>query len=203
MKKNKILKTLGLFGCAILLVAVSIAGTVAYLTSTDSVENTFTVGKIGIKMTESKVDPYGVPDYSADRVKTNEYKLIPGHKYTKDPTITIAANSEKCYLFVKVENGIADIEASEDARTFTIATQLGRKGWTALDGQTGIYYRVMESSSGEVVVPVFESFTLANDADVSGYANAKINVTAYAIQYEGMADVATAWNTVSNVPTNP
>jgi predicted ribosomally synthesized peptide with SipW-like signal peptide len=201
MKKNKILKTLGLFGCAILLVAVSIAGTVAYLTSTDSVKNTFTVGKVAITMDETDVDEYGVKDGDT-RVKANEYKLIPGHKYVKDPTITVKANSEKCYLFVKIENGIASIEAAGET---AIVNQLTSTtyGWTAHDVNAGIYYKVIESATTDQTVPVFGSFKLADTADVSRYADAKINVTAYAIQFEGMADVATAWNTVSNVPTNP
>ena len=42
MKNAK--KVLLLVLCAVLLVGASVAGTVAYLTATDSVENTFTVG---------------------------------------------------------------------------------------------------------------------------------------------------------------
>ena len=55
MKKN-LKKVLLLVLCAALLVSVTVAGTVAYLTSTAKVENTFTVGKVKITMDESKVD---------------------------------------------------------------------------------------------------------------------------------------------------
>lgn len=41
--------------------------------------------------------------------------------------------------------------------------------------------------------PVFGSFTLKGEADVDAYANAKITVTAYAIQADGFADAAAAW----------
>ena len=56
MKKSKaILMAL----CAVLLVAASVMGTLAYLTSTDTVTNTFTVGNVQIKLDEAKVNEEG------------------------------------------------------------------------------------------------------------------------------------------------
>ena len=57
MKKTS--KALLLTICAVLLVAASVMGTMAYLTSTDKVQNTFTVGKVAIKLDEAKVDANG------------------------------------------------------------------------------------------------------------------------------------------------
>ena len=54
MKKAK--KALALVLCAVLLVAGSVMGTMAYLTSKDEVVNTFTVGKVGITLDEEDVD---------------------------------------------------------------------------------------------------------------------------------------------------
>ena len=86
MKKNKILLLcLG----AIVLVATSVLGTLAYLTSQDTVVNTFTVGQVDIKLDEAKVDENGEEIQGADRVKTNNYHLVPGMTYTKDPTMTV------------------------------------------------------------------------------------------------------------------
>ena len=45
--------------CALVLVAATVMGTLAYLTSTDEVKNTFTVGKVAITMDEAKVDEKG------------------------------------------------------------------------------------------------------------------------------------------------
>lgn len=95
-------KALLLTLCAVLLVAASVLGTMAYLTSTDEVNNTFTVGKVSIKLDEAKVTTDGTPVANADRVKANEYKLMPGHTYTKDPTVTVEKGSESSYVRMKV-----------------------------------------------------------------------------------------------------
>lgn len=115
-------KALLLTLCAVLLVTASMLGTMAYLTSTDEVENTFTVGQVKITLDEAKVNGDGKPINkddevvtdlaAAERVKTNSYKLLPGHTYTKDPTIHVDAVSEDSWIFVKVENGIAAFEAA-------------------------------------------------------------------------------------------
>ena len=105
-------KALLLTLCAVLLVAASVMGTMAYLTSTDKVENTFTVGNVKITLDEAKVNTDGTPVTPAERVKANEYKLLPGHTYTKDPTVTVKAGSESSYIRMKVTfNNAADIIA--------------------------------------------------------------------------------------------
>lgn len=85
------------------LAVLTIAGTtLAYLTSTDKVENTFTVGNVAVKLDEAKVTTDGTPVEGADRVKANDYKLMPGHTYTKDPTVTVLDGSEESYIRLKV-----------------------------------------------------------------------------------------------------
>ena len=62
------------------LAVLTIAGTtLAYLTSQETVTNTFTVGKVEIKLDEAKANADGTLVPNADRVKENSYKLIPGH----------------------------------------------------------------------------------------------------------------------------
>ena len=95
-------KALLLTLCAVLLVAASVLGTMAYLTSTDTVTNTFTVGKVEIKLDEAKVNADGIPEEGAARVTANSYKLMPGTTYTKDPTVTVKAGSEESYVRMKV-----------------------------------------------------------------------------------------------------
>lgn len=181
--KKALLMTL----CAVMLVVASVMGTMAYLTSTDSVKNTFTVGKVAITLDEAKVDDMGDVVAGADRVKANEYKLLPGHEYTKDPTVHVAADSEDSWLFVKVEDGLADIEADP-----TIAAQMDAKGWTAVAGVANVYaYKDIVAPGTDV--PVFGNFTIKGDADVSKYENAKITVTAYAVQADGFDTAAAAW----------
>ena len=95
-------KALLLTLCAVLLVAASVLGTMAFLTSTASVKNTFTVGSVKITLDEAKVTPDGKPVEGAARVAENSYKLMPGHTYTKDPTIHVDAASEDCFIRAKV-----------------------------------------------------------------------------------------------------
>lgn len=188
-------KSIALVMMAVLLVAASVMGTLAFLTSTDSVKNTFTVGKVAITLDEAKVNVYGEVDASvANRVKGNTYKLIPGHEYTKDPIVHLASDSEACWLFVKVDNGIAAIEADTK-----IAEQITTNGWTALAGETGVYYRKVNATDAAAGndYEVFGSFKLTDDAKVENYATANVTVTAYAIQADGFTSAAAAWTEVS------
>ena len=60
MKNMK--KILTMMGVIALTAAIAIGGTLAYLTSTAEVKNTFTVGKVAIDMDETDVDLYGKKD---------------------------------------------------------------------------------------------------------------------------------------------
>lgn len=95
-------KALLLTLCAVLLIAASVLGTMAYLTSSAEVKNTFTIGKVEIKLDEAKVNADGIPVEGAARVTANSYKLMPGTTYTKDPTVTVKAGSEESYVRMKV-----------------------------------------------------------------------------------------------------
>lgn len=203
---KKFLKVLAVAACAVLLVVGSVAGTLAYLTDkTDPITNTFTVGNVEITLTEAKVDVYGNPiddednivenKAEAPRVNSNKYKLVPGKTYTKDPIVSVTAGSEACWLFVKVDNGISEIEVDSSS----IVSQMNEKGWTLLAGKTDIYYHAVvdaSNSENDLPVEVFSNFTI--DGDKTGenmlqYAGKSITVTAYAVQAEGFDSAAAAW----------
>lgn len=94
--KKKIL-SLTLVVC--LLAIAVVGGTLAYFTDTDNeVTNTFTVGNVQIKLDETVVDVYGDATTGGRVEEGNAYKLIPGHTYTKDPMVTVEANSEESYV---------------------------------------------------------------------------------------------------------
>lgn len=198
MNKSRIRRILLLVGCAVLLVCLSVGATLAYLTSqTGVVKNTFTVGNVTITLDEVKVDVYGKADTTAERVIENTYKLIPGHHYTKDPTIHVQAGSEKCWLFVKVENDIVGIE-----KETTIAAQMSANNWKALEvnGMTveNVYYYdgVVDASAAQVDQVVFSSFDLMDGlqgANLTEYNNNTITVQAYAVQADGFDTAAAAW----------
>ena len=195
-------KALLLALCALMLVVTTVFTTLAYLTDTKTVTNTFTVGKVSITLTESATNingevTGGTITAGKTATKGNTYKLIPNKTYTKDPTITVVEGSEKAFVYVKVENGIAAIEA-EGATT--IAAQMAANGWTQLkvDGApvTNVYVKdeAVDASAAARELPVFSSVKIAGNANVSAYTDAEITITAYAIQAEGFAaDAAAAW----------
>lgn len=207
--QKKLRKILTLVSCAVLLVCVTVVGTIAYLQDqTETVTNTFTVGNVGFEepteenklaggLDEAKVDENGelIPD--ASRVLQNEYKLVPGHTYTKDPTVHIAANSEDSFVFVKVTSGIDEIEAATDDDYNTIAEQIIEEGWTALEGVEGVYYKKHTKATDRMDYVVFNEFKIDNDVNNStleGYVNKTITITAYIIQNDGFADAKAAWD---------
>lgn len=121
MRKFK--KVLALTACAAMLVVGSVAGTLAYLTSQATVTNTFTVGKVVIELDEAKVNEDGEPldaneakvdqVENAVRVSSNDYKLVPGKEYVKDPTLRMVGPSEKAYAYMTVTvNGYDKLTAA-------------------------------------------------------------------------------------------
>lgn len=182
-------KVLVLALCAVLLVSATIMGTMAYLTSSDVVTNTFTVGSVSITLDEAPVDVYGKV-VTGDRTDANTYKLLPGHNYKKDPIIHVTQGSEECWLFVKVVDEIAAIEDTK-----TVATQLGEKGWTLIDPTNNIYAYASKVDARTTAqdVAVFDDFTIKQDADVASYNGKTIVVTAYAIQADGFTSAEAAW----------
>ena len=199
-------KALVLTLCAVLLVVATVMGTMAYLTSSDSVTNTFTVGKVAITLDEAKVNLNGTPVANADRVKANAYKLIPGHSYTKDPTVHVTAGSEDSYIFVKVENGIAPFEAAGDT---TITKQIEKNQWNVLEGVTGVYYKEYTSANAQEDLEVFKNFKIADTAGSStewknfNAETTKVTVTAYAVQRDGFSTAKDAWTATFGAPANP
>lgn len=190
-KKLKMAITLSV--CAILLVFGTIMGTVAYLTSQATVKNTFTYGNVSITMSELTAD-------GTDRTNTadnpNSYKLIPGGEYKKDLQIDVAANSEACYLFVKIAKAFADIDSGIEA-------DLAANGWAPLDADAGVYYykntetnNVLASRATVQKIPVITSFTVDTDETaqtLETFANTQHEVIGYAVQAAGFPDVDAAW----------
>ena len=191
-------KALGLMLVAVLLVTATIFGTMAYLTDKDEVTNTFTVGSVDISLDEAPVGADGKAT-TGNRVQKNDYKLMPGHVYDKDPIVHFQPKSEASWLFIEVTNEIADIESKANDYK-SIATQITDNGWTALDGVTGVYYqKVGANNSGSAVdYKVFQGFTVdgsVNGTTLDNYNNNTVKVTAYAVQADGFDSATAAWTT--------
>ncbi len=165
----------------VLLVGCIIGGTVAWLTDkTDSITNTFTYGDINITLQETTGE---------------SYKIIPGVDIRKDPKVTVKANSEDCWLFVKVAASGTFVEGKV---TYAVA-----EGWTALTGYDGVYYRAVSSGTADQSFSVLAgdqiivSEDLTKDDIKSITANPTLTFTAYAVQKEGSNNAAEAWAKVN------
>lgn len=213
-------KALLLTLCAVLLVTASVLGTMAFLTSTASVENTFTVGSVKITLDEAKVDVNGVAVTPAERVAENSYKLMPGHTYTKDPTIHVDAASEDCFIRAKVTLTNADkwIEIAKkyaDNKVENIIQGTDDNIWwvsqPAVDNEkntvTYTFVYKNESHTDELGKRIWTSADskdlvlfneiaipggLTND-ELKGVGDSKITVVAEAIQADGFETEAAAW----------
>ena len=183
-----------------LLIGCAIGGTVAWLTAkTDPVVNTFTYGDIDIELNETK---------PANR----EAKIIPGVNIEKDPKVTVKANSEACWLFVKVKAENWPNFVKEDG-TLKVAYAIDNN-WTKGDGTkipSDVYYRSVTASNADQPFGVLsgDKITVSDEltkAEINNLNDAaktpKLTFTAYAVQKDGIADAATAWAKVPTT-TNP
>lgn len=173
----------------VMVVCISISATLAYLfVETTPVENTFEYGDINITLDESK-------DLAL--------KMIPGNTITKDPAVTVLKDSEACWLFVKIDKSAN----FDDFMTYEIAD-----GWTALPGETNVYYREVPATEADTEFAVLKDNEVLVKATVlKTELNAltegtmpTLTFTAYAVQKDNVTSVADAWKLVGTkgVPAN-
>ena len=191
---------------ATIIAVMAVAGaSLAWLTdTTDSVKNTFTYGNIDIELAETKGTISGA---------VREFgKVVPGDTIEKDPTVTVKANSENCYVYVKVENNV--VLNNNVIVTLNIETNWELIGQTKnSDGSVVSLYKYNTMIASQTIDnkldPVFETVTFGDfDSDDVATLDAitdDIVVTAYAHQADnttsGAADVAArAWASVNVLP---
>jgi len=194
-----------------LVAAISIGATLAYLTDEDKAVNTFTVGKVGIELDEAKVDEYGFEIEGADRVKTNEYKLIPGHSYVKDPMVTVDAGSEESYvrMIVKINKAAAlknvfgndflpqDFVKGWDANIWNTTTLVVEEN-DVLTYEFRYHKTVttLEPKADKELEPLFTGIDFPGNVTAEQLLTLEglqIDIEAHAIQADGFADADAAW----------
>lgn len=177
--KKKISVSLAIVALAL---CCAVGGTIAWLTATtEKVVNTFTYGDINITLNETT---------------GTEYKMVPGNTISKDPVVTVEGGSEACWLFVKVEES----SNFDQFMKYTVDS-----GWTALDDETGVYYRVVSASTTDQVfnvltdnqVTVLDTVTKEKFNDLTDATMPKLSFTAFAVQRENIDTVTDAWAKVS------
>ena len=194
------------------LAVLTIAGTtLAYLTSQETVTNTFTVGKVEIKLDEAKANADGTLVEGADRVKTNSYKLIPGHTYNKDPMVTVLSGSESSYIKMTVTfTKAAELDAifaPTGADLTSIFNGYDSTNWiykgntedtTANTRTYEFWYKeAVAAPTADVALDALFDQIKAPDSltnsDLNNLKDLKITVNAYAIQADGFATAEAAW----------
>ena len=100
-KRNALLVVLG-----VILAVGIIGGTVAWLTRTSSLTNTFTVGSFETPVTDptdsSKTIDIEGNLYEPSWDEDAEHKLLPGNEYAKDPYVGIGAGSEDHLMVILI-----------------------------------------------------------------------------------------------------
>ena len=222
-------RTIALLMAVVMLFGATVGATIAWLTAeTENVVNTFTVGDVIIDIDEFDYDDdsntedngSSINDSSSIEIrdKANEYHLIPGKTYRKDPVVRIDAASEDCFLFVKVENNLGAAEAEFEVGEYnTIRDQMIDNNWALLedniwylsDGYGNIIS--VDVSEDDLDYPVFQEFKVSetavrgtssgDDSDTSVYLgdyatendqDKIITIKAYAIQSEGLTNLTPA-----------
>ncbi len=196
--KKKSTAKKGLAIAAVLLVCVmAIGGTIAWLTSSSKLENTFTVGLIK-PVDPNKPGPGGkdpIPegdkDPAAGKLNGNLYepswvkdsKLLPGIEVEKDPYVGVGPGSEKSYVYVYVKNSMKNNEHIY----FTI-----NAGWEAVKADTvsgqptqytgGLfkYSAGLDGSSNEgntwTTNPLFSKVVVAEAANAQDFVDSSVDL---------------------------
>lgn len=136
--KKKLLIALAI----VLVIAMSVTGTLAYLTAnTGAVTNTFTVGKVfdeedsdthkNFELLEHGITGKpGEYTLTAEEVSGNEYTVMPGVNIPKDPFVRVNSPvGVDVYLFVEVVDGTGE--------QLTVTVDSAK--WTKLAGVTGTH----------------------------------------------------------------
>ncbi len=160
-------------------------------------------------------------DWHGPRDQNNEYTLIPGNTYIKDPTVHVEVESEPCYLFIKVVNGLDGFEDNP-----TIVAQMQANGWNIIEEKVRevvipneedpdnpirinlkeyycCYREVVNAKDEAKNIPVFSTVTIRSDAvfDQDPVPSYKYNIgiASCAIQSMGFENATEAY---AKLPTD-
>lgn len=203
---------------AVCLLAIAAVGTLAYFTDkTDTKDNTFTVGKVDIDLTETSEadEDEGILAGVATDDGFKYDNIVPGSKYAKEPVITVEDDSQDAHVFAVLtisnyaelmnmvnkanELGEANITTTALNETFLFGTD-GLDDGTLMGGKMNddgslslLYYFGVKSAKDSITL--FEGVQIPEglDKSLSEITEAvDLSVTAYAIQEENVADADAA-----------
>lgn len=191
--------------CVTLVALAAIGATFAYLTDTKSVNNTFTMGNVAIKLDETNVnDPNGA------RVTSNAYNVYPGAVVTKDPVVhNTGKNAAYIRATVNVSNWMNLVSAyyPDFKETFPndgykaalnyLVGELG-EGWSVVGVEAGDTFTIGQFdakfilkyegalAAGADTTAMFQTVTIPAGIDNANTDSFKeVKVVAQAIQADG------------------
>lgn len=184
------------------ILVLSIASTtIAYFTDTKAATNTFTVGEVKIKLTETA--PNGTVTEIKDNVTGFKYEdVFPTQKIAKNPTIVNASDKFGAYvgavitITVAQDAEIKDILANEDAVKAFLGNLVAEAVITFTDAHTATVKIIKDNAlAAGGSYALFDNVVIPaewNNAQMAIFAGLTIKVDAYATQVEGLADGTTA-----------
>lgn len=196
-KKKKGALLISAFALIALLV---VGGTLAYFTSQDDATNVFTLGKVSGELTEETkpgeepIDPAN-PDGPKHPVKPGtptedgiEYeKVLPGDWLSKEPRISLKADSEDAYVRVKLEVEVLEGTLTNEQKAEIISANCLNFGEKWVVSGDYIYYQdvlTTKPTGSSQTDPVFTIVKIPGETWGNSAAGAKftIKVTADLIQ---------------------
>ena len=183
----------------VLVVALSVAGTYAYLTAqTKTVTNTFTAAGLASSFSLDESQANQQPDGSYtlnlnERVQANAYSVVPKVNLAKDPTVHVTLEKNVgAYVFLAVDNNLGNgLTATIDDTQWTALN----KTYTANGAEWTIYYKQLAGSAAPAQVDIN---VLAGQQIVVGDTVAEdcgnIVFNAYLTQSAGFTSALDAWN---------
>lgn len=191
-KKNNGKKIVSLLLVLVLLLGAVVGTTLAWLVDKpDSITNTFVVGNVDIDLTE---------DEGSVVAGVKQFKMTPGATVDKDPTVTVDAESEPCYVFVKIEEANNTFTPVGGSATTIVDYDIAT-GWHELSA--GVYYRewnapVVAGKDDKFSVFANNEVTITNKLDkaymdevaAAPTTAPSLTITAYAIQSADLTEAA-------------
>lgn len=205
-------KKKGIAVAVVLLLILLIGGMLAYFTDTDSETNVFVLGdEVKIRLDETAWD--ALADTNNNDIPDIAEGIHPGTEVAKDPVVVNTSTKTPAYVFLKVtvpcyDAGYTDttLQATitRDTELFTLKNLTGAN-WTKLDEssigsdgtKTYVYYYGTASgltalNPSQSTSPLFTAATLKSTITSTeaktAPANPNIEVSAYAIQIDGLSE---------------
>lgn len=191
--------------CVTLVALTAIGATFAYLTDTKTVNNTFTMGNVAIKLDETNVN-----DPTGDRVTSNAYSVYPGAVVTKDPivhntgknaayiraTVNVSNWMNLCAAYYP-ESGFEFTKPGYEKSLELLVGTLG-EGWSVVGVEAGDTFTIGQFdakfilkydgalASGADTTAMFQTVTIPTGIDnASTDSFSGVKVVAQAIQADG------------------